>query len=185
MTDAKKPVVFEDSTLAALLKTKPGRGRPHSLVRRQSVYVSLAPVHKSQLKELADALPLGIKRSDVPDIAVAHLAFQFEQLRNAVADRDRELPEGIADIDDLYFLWDLQPLEELPVGQKWTSIRLSDSRVVEFGQLQGVFKVLFGSTRSEVFYLALALLGDFTSRHMHLSHERLTPTQFIEHFLRQ
>ena len=184
MTDAKKQIVFEDSTLAALLKTKPGRGRPHSLLRRQSVYVALAPIHKSWLKELAEALPLGIKRSDVPDIAVAHLAFQFEQLRNAVADRDRELPEGITDIDDLYFLWDLRPLNT-PLDPKWTSIRLSESRIVEFGQLQGVFKVLFGSTRSEVFYLALTFLGDFASRHAHLKHERLTPIQFIEHFLRR
>ncbi|NJN55715.1 MAG: hypothetical protein HC804_13790 [Anaerolineae bacterium] len=58
---------LQSSTLAALLKDKPHkRGRPSHPVSRQNVYVALTPEQKELLKQLADYLPEGIVRADVP-----------------------------------------------------------------------------------------------------------------------
>jgi hypothetical protein len=80
-------------------------------------------------------------------------------LREAVSGRNREIPEGITDLDSLYLLWDLPLHEEEEV--KWTSIRLSPQQVISLGRVNGILKALFGATRSEVFGLALALLDQF------------------------
>lgn len=159
-----------ESTLAALLKGKPKRGRPRSSVSRQSVYVALSRAQKKEIDRLAGQLPEGLKRADIPDIAVILLSTRFELLQKAVAGRNREIPEGITDLDSLYLLWDLT----LPAKQesddnesiKWTSIRLSPQQVIEFGRVQGILNAIFGANRSEVFALALALFSSFAQNEL-------------------
>lgn len=112
---------------------------------------------KAKLGRIAKQTPAGLKRADVPDMAVILLSSRLARLRNAVSGRSRELPEGITDIQSLYYLWDI-PISNVQDEAKWTSIRLSPQWSVEFGRLQGTFNALFGSTRSEVFDLALDLL---------------------------
>lgn len=148
-----------ESTLAALLREKRKRGRPRHEVARQSVYVALSDAQKQRMSGLADHLPEGLSRADVPDMAVMTLAVRLNAVRRAVAGRDRELPEGITDFDSLYYLWDLRPPAPED-GSRWTSIRLSPQQAVEFGRLQGTLNALFGANRSDVFALALSLLDD-------------------------
>ncbi len=158
---AKKSSQHRDSTLAALLKEKPRRGRPKHAVSRQSVYVAMSKPQKDQLGSIAKRTPASIKRADVPDMAIILLSKRLATLRKAVSDRSRELPEGITDLQGLYYLWDV-PLPNDAVEQKWTSVRLSPNWAVEFGRLQGTFNALFGATRSDVFELALGLLDSYT-----------------------
>ena len=87
------------STLAALLKEKPKRGRPSRNVSRQNVYVSLTDSQKKQMKQLAALLSEQINRADISDLAISVLSARLEALRRAVADRNREMPEGITDIE--------------------------------------------------------------------------------------
>lgn len=148
-----------DDTFAALTAEKPKRGRPKSAIPRQSVYVALSKQQKQRISELAKQLPKAIKRADIPDMCVMTLSTRMEQMRRAVAGRDRELPEGITDMESLYFLWDL-PLPEDNPTVTWTSVRLSPQQVLEFGRLQGTFNAIFGANRSDVFSLALTLLSE-------------------------
>ena len=74
--------------------------------------------------------------------------------------RDREIPEGITDLDSLYLLWDL-PLPEDEDETKWTSVRLSPQQAIDLGRAHGILKALFGVNRSQVFGLSLALLSQF------------------------
>lgn len=152
MSDQQK-----DSTLAALLKQQPRRGRPRRETSRQNVYVELTRSQKKQLTTLADSLPEEFVRADVADLAVIVLATRLEGLRRATAGRTREIPEGITDLESLYLLWDL-PLEEEGEESRWTSVRLSPQQAIDLGRVHGTLNVLFGATRSEVFALALALL---------------------------
>lgn len=152
-----------ESTLAALLREQPKRGRPRSQIERQSVYVALSPEQKAQLTSLTARLPDIFVRADVPDLAVTLLSARFEQLRVAMSDRERELPEGVTDLESLYYLWDI-PIRPAPTGTKWTSIRLSPQQVVQFGRLQGTLNALFGANRSQVFTLSLDLLDDLLRR---------------------
>lgn len=149
-----------NSTLAALLEEKPKRGRPKRAIPRQSVYVALTVAQKQQISELAGQLPEPISRADLPDMAIILLTARVEALRQAVADRERAMPEGVRDVESLYYLWDL-PLPDYEQESKWTSIRLSPQQVVQFGRLQGTFNALFGANRSQVFALALALLQQY------------------------
>lgn len=160
-----------ESTLAALLEEKQKRGRPKRAISRQNVYVALSLEQKEQLGRLAGLLPKGLNRSDIPDMAVHLLAMRLELLRRAVADRNREIPEGITDLDSLYLLWDL-PLSRDKGEAKWTSIRLSPQQAIELGRAHGTLRVLFGTSRSQVFALSLALLTQFIQVEMagkHLS----------------
>lgn len=159
----------KDNTLAALLREKPKRGRPPRAVSRQNVYVALTKSQKQQMKDLAKALPDGLIRADIPDMAVSLLSIRLERLRQAVSGRNREMPEGIVALDSLYLLWDL-PLEKSSAANKagngegeakWTSIRLSPQQVIGLGRVHGILNALFGATRSEVFTLGLALLSQF------------------------
>lgn len=153
------------STLAALLKEKPKRGRPSRNVSRQNVYVALTKSQKKQMKQLAGLLADEIGRADIPDLAITTLAARLEALRRAVADRNREIPEGITDLESLYLLWDL-PLPKS--GQKepmWTSIRLSPQQVIELGRVHGTLNAVFGANRSQSFSLALALLEQLIEDH--------------------
>lgn len=150
----------KESTIAALLTDKPKRGRPRHAVGRQNVYVALSQEQKDQLGQLASKLPEGFTRADLPDIAVHLLATRLELLRQAVADRNREIPEGVTDMDSLYLLWDI-PLPKDNGQLKWTSIRLSPQRVIELGRTHGTLNALFGANRSEVFALSLTLLTQF------------------------
>lgn len=152
MSDQQK-----DSTLAALLKGQPHRGRPPREISRQNVYVELTQSQKDQLTALADSLPEDFVRADVADLAVIVLATRLEGLRRAVAGRTREIPEGITDLESLYLLWDL-PLKEDGEEARWTSVRLSPQQAIDLGRAHGTLNVLFGATRSEVFGLAVALL---------------------------
>jgi hypothetical protein len=149
----------KDNTLAALLKDKPKRGRPPRQVSRQNVYVALSKTQRRQITEMVKLLPEGSSRADIPDMAVNLFSIRMELLREAVSGRNREIPEGITDLDSLYLLWDLPLHEEEEV--KWTSIRLSPQQVISLGRVNGILKALFGATRSEVFGLALALLDQF------------------------
>ncbi|MBP7999481.1 MAG: hypothetical protein KA314_08425 [Chloroflexi bacterium] len=146
----------EESTLTALLREKPKRGRPRHAVSRQSVYVALTVEQKELVKQLAETLNEGLDRSDIPDMAVMLLAVRLEALRRAVSDRDREMPEGITVLDSLYLLWDV-PLP-LPSEASWTSIRLSPQQIIQLGRSQGLLHALFNANRSEVFSLGLGLL---------------------------
>jgi hypothetical protein len=174
----------KDNTLAALMREKPKRGRPPRAVSRQNVYVALTKEQKQQMKMLAKALPDGLVRADIPDMAVNLLSLRLEQLRQAVSGRNREMPEGIVALDSLYLLWDL-PLEQSGgtpltaesagnsadpgprLGEaKWTSIRLSPQQVISLGRVHGILNALFGATRSEVFSLGLALLTQYINNEM-------------------
>lgn len=150
----------KDSTLAALLKEKPKRGRPKHDVSRQNVYVALTNEEKHRLRDLANDLPQNIVRADVPDLAVAILAARLEALHQAVADRNREIPEGVTDFESLYLLWDL-PLPPKGIERKWTSIRLSPQEAIELGRVQGTLNAAYGTTRSDTFSLGLALLSQY------------------------
>ena len=154
----------KDNTIAALLQEKPKRGRPPRAVSRQNVYVALTKSQKQQMKALAKQLPNGLIRADIPDMAVALLSIRLERLRQAVSDRNREMPEGIVALDSLYLLWDL-PLDKGRGANgeeaKWTSIRLSPQQVIALGRVNGILNALFGATRSDVFSLGLALLIQF------------------------
>jgi hypothetical protein len=114
-----------------------------ALVSRQNVYVALSPEQKQVLKQLAELLPEGLSRADIPDLAISLLATRFEILRRAVSDRNREIPEGVTDLDSLYLLWDLA----LPNGSpksEWTSVRASPQQVIELGRVHGTLNALFG-----------------------------------------
>ncbi|PID87286.1 MAG: hypothetical protein CSA11_08355 [Chloroflexi bacterium] len=154
----------KDSTLAALLKEKPKRGRPRRDVSRQNVYVALTREEKAHMRSLAKELPESIARADVPDLAVTILSARLEAMRLAVADRDREIPEGVTDFDSLYLLWDL-PLPNSNEERKWTSIRLSPQEAIELGRVQGTLNAAFGATRSDTFSLGLGLLTQFKEDH--------------------
>ena len=148
------------STLAALLKEKPRRGRPPRAVSRQNVYVTLSDEQKERMKRLADCLPEGLSRADLPDLAITILSARLEALHRAVSDRNREIPEGITDLESLYLLWDLSlPMQNS--DPRWTSIRVSPQQTIEFGRVQGTLNAVFGANRSETFQLALALLTQF------------------------
>ncbi len=156
--ETKRPL----ATMAELLKEKPKRGRPRHAVSRQNVYVALSAAEKQTITTVAKQLPDGLKRADLPDLAIMVLATRMEALRRAVADRDREIPEGITDLESLYLLWDA----DLPVKTavfKWTSIRVSPQQLIELGRVGGVLKAAFSATRSETFSLALSLLTAFIS----------------------
>lgn len=155
-----KPEKRRSSTLAALLEDKPKRGRPQHDVKRQNVYVALSAAQKQIMKDLAQRLPDGLARADLPDLAVSILAARLEALRRAVAGRNREIPEGITDLSSLFLLWDLR----LPPPQpdlKWTSIRLSPQPAIELGRAHGTLNAVFGANRSQTFELALMLLAQF------------------------
>ena len=49
----------KDSTLAALLRDRPKRGRPPREVSRENVYVELSEAQKQRISDLADELPDG------------------------------------------------------------------------------------------------------------------------------
>lgn len=146
-----------DSTLAALLRDKPKRGRPKRSVSRESFYVALSEEQKAALGHLGEMLPGTVGRADVADVAITLLQVRYDELRQAMADRDRELPEGITDIDALYYFWDLPVPDE--ASTRWTSVRIAPQSAVDFGRIHGGLKALFGANRSQVFSLALALLG--------------------------
>jgi hypothetical protein len=152
----------KQSTIAALLEDKPKRGRPPRVVSRKNVYVALTSFQKGEIQKMAANLPKGLTRSDIPDMAVNLLSARLEVLRQSVADRDREIPEGITDLDSLYLLWDV-PLPSSKEEAKWTSIRLSPQQAVQLGRAHGTLNALFGTNRSEVFSLSLALLQQFLS----------------------
>jgi hypothetical protein len=147
----------QESTLSALLRDKPKRGRPRHAVSRQNVYVALSGEQKQQMTQLAEKLPPGLSRADVPDLSITVLVARFEAMRRAVSGRTREIPEGITDMNSLYLLWDLAVPgrnEEI----KWTSIRVSPQQAIELGRIHGALNALFGANRSEVFALGVALL---------------------------
>lgn len=155
------------STLKDLLRDKPKRGRPRRMVARQNVYVVLHPEQRAQMDALAERLPPGLGRPDLPDLAVSVLTARMEALRTAVAGRTREIPEGVTDFESLYLLWDVPPPPRAAdqADERWTSIRLSPQQVLELGRLHGTLNAAFGANRSEVFALALALLAQFLDRH--------------------
>jgi hypothetical protein len=154
----------KESTLAALLRDRPRRGRPPREVSRQNVYVALSRSQKELFSTLAERLPKGIVRADVPDLAVMVLSTRMEGLRRATSGRTREIPEGITDIESLYLLWDLPPSKYDRDEKRWTSIRVSPQQAIDLGRVHGTLNVLFGATRSEVFALALELLEQFVGR---------------------
>ncbi len=148
------------STLAALLKDKPKRGRPRRNVSRQNVYVALSEDQKEYMNDLVARLPKGLVRADLPDLAISILAARLEALRRDVADRDREIPEGVTDLESLYLLWDL-PLPSEETDTNWTSIRVSPQQAIELGRAHGTLKAVFGGNRSQTFSLGLTLLAQF------------------------
>jgi len=158
---SKKENTPPPSTLAALLKDKPKRGRPLRAVSRQNVYVALTKKQKAQIKEMAASLPKGITRADVPDLAIAILSARMEALRRAVSGRDREIPEGITDLESIYLLWDISVYEAKDTPRKWTSIRLSPQPSIELGRVHGMLYAIFSTNRSETFGLGLDLLQQF------------------------
>ncbi len=153
------------STLAALLKDKPKPGRPSRNVSRQNVYVALANSQKKQMKQLADLLAEGINRADIPDLGISVLSARLEALRRAVADRNREMPEGITDLESLYLLWDLPLPTSAEKEPSWTSIRVSPQQVIELGRAHGTLNAVFGANRSQIFSLALSLLEQLIEDH--------------------
>lgn len=152
------------STMAALLEDKPKRGRPPHSISRQNVYVALSHEQKETIKRLGNVLPSSFNRADVPDLAISVLSARLEALRQAVAGRNREIPEGITDLESLYLLWDL-PLPPRSPEQKWTSIRVSPQEAIELGRAHGTLNAVFGANRSQTFSLALTLLGQFLEDH--------------------
>ena len=159
-TDKSHSSKSQSSTLAELLKEKPRRGRPPREVSRQNVYVMLRPGEKALMKQLTSLLPTGIKRADLADLAITAVTVRLEALRLALTGRNREIPEGITDLDSLYLLWDI-PLPETPPAEKWTSIRVSPQQVIELGRAHGALNGAFGATRSETFSLGLAILAKY------------------------
>jgi hypothetical protein len=153
------------STLAALLKDKPKPGRPSRNVSRQNVYVALANSQKKQMKQLADLLAEEINRADIPDLGISVLSARLEALRRAVADRNREMPEGITDLESLYLLWDLPLPTSAEKEPNWTSIRVSPQQVIELGRAHGTLNAVFGANRSQIFSLALSLLEQLIEDH--------------------
>lgn len=151
----------KESTLAALLRDRPRRGRPPREVSRQNVYVALSRTQKELVSLLAQRLPKGIVRADIPDLAVMTLSTRMEGLRRATSGRTREIPEGITDLESLYLLWDLPPSKDGSDEKRWTSIRVSPQQAIDLGRVHGTLNVLFGATRSDVFALALELLEQF------------------------
>ena len=126
------------------------------------------------MKAMAERLPGNIARADIADLAITLLTVRLEELRRAVSDRSREIPEGVTDLDGLYLLWDLS----LPVADEelnWTSIRLSPQQVIELGRVHGTLNALFGATRSQVFSMALALFEQFLSSHLEEEQHRSLP----------
>ena len=89
--DKAEPDEQKVSTLKDLLRDKPKRGRPRRMVARQNVYVALRPEQKGLMAALAERLPAGLGRADVPDLAVSVLTARMEALRSAVAGRTREM----------------------------------------------------------------------------------------------
>lgn len=161
MSSQSKPK-RSSSTLAALLEEKPKRGRPPRAVSRQNVYVALSSEQKKLISELATQLPESLSRADVPDLAISILSARFEALRQAVSDREREMPEGITDLESLYLLWDLSlPQLGNEDEPKWTSIRVSPQQTIELGRVHGTLNAVFGANRSQTFGLALVLLATF------------------------
>lgn len=152
----------KDSTLAALLRDRPKRGRPRREVSRENVYIELSEEQKQLMSDLGESLPEEIVRADVADLSIMVLAARLEALRRAVAGRTREIPEGITDLDSLYLLWDL-PSPDEDVERRWTSIRVSPQQSIDLGRAHGTLNALFGATRSEVFGLGLALLSHFVT----------------------
>ncbi len=148
------------STLAELLKDKPRRGRPPHSVSRQNVYVAISAEEKQEIKRLAELLPESFSRADLPDLAIAILTARLEALHRAVADRNREIPEGVTDLESIYLLWDLSVPEKSP-ERKWTSIRVSPQEVIELGRAHGTLNAAFGANRSDTFSLALVLLANY------------------------
>ncbi len=163
---SSQPNKDRTSTLAELLKDKPKRGRPPRRVSRQNVYVALSPVEKEELNRLADLLPENLSRADLPDLAIAILTARLESLHRAVADRNREIPEGVTDLESLYLLWDLT-LPDSTAERKWTSIRLSPQEDIELGRAHGTLNAAFGANRSDTFSLALVLLTQFLKSEAH------------------
>jgi hypothetical protein len=153
------------STLAALLEVKPKRGRPSRSVSRKNVYVALTQEQKKRVITMAGELPEGLSRADIPDLSITLLTTRMELLRRDVADRDREIPEGVTDLESLYLLWDL-PLPDLDAEVKWTSIRVSPQQTIELGRTHGVLKAMFGVNRSQVYSLSLTLFGLFIHEEM-------------------
>jgi len=172
-----EPTEYDTATMAALLEEKPKRGRPPDKVSRQNVYVALRPDEKALLKELAGHLPNGLGRADLADLTITILNARLEALRRAVAGRNREIPEGVTDMDSLYLLWDL-PLPPKESEEKWTSVRVSPQQVIELGRVHGALNAAFGASRSETFSLGLVLLdrylsaGDFQGSQMSLGELR-------------
>lgn len=157
--------VERPSTLAALLKDKPKRGRPSHNVSRQNVYVALTKSQKKQMQQLAGLLADDISRADIPDLAISILSVRLEALRRAVADRNREMPEGITDLESLYLLWDLPLPTAAEKDPTWTSIRVSPQQAIELGRVQGTLNAVFGTNRSQTFSLALSLLAQLIEDH--------------------
>jgi hypothetical protein len=147
------------STLAELLKDQPKRGRPPRQVSRQNVYVALTVEEKQTMERLTHSLPSALSRADLADLAIAALTARLDALHRAVADRNREIPEGVTDLESLYLLWDLEFPKE--ADRKWTSIRLSPQEAIELGRVHGTLNAAFGTNRSETFSLALILLEQF------------------------
>ena len=85
----------------------------------------------------------------------------LEALRRAVADREREIPEGVTDLESLYLLWDLPLPAQNDSETKWTSVRVSPQQVIELGRVHGTLNAVFNANRSETFGLAMVLLGQF------------------------
>jgi hypothetical protein len=160
----------KDSTLAALLKQKPKRGRPPSAVSRQNVYVALTAEQKEWLNQLTNDLPGGFSRADIPDLAVMLLAMRLELLQTAVSDRNRGIPEGITDLESIYLLWDLALPSTDEQSNRWTSIRLSPQQAIELGRVHGTLNALFGVNRSQVFALSLALFAGFAKQQQLAKH---------------
>lgn len=170
----------KESTIAALLEDKPKRGRPRHAVSRKNVYVSLTKEQKERMKAIARKLPSTLSRADIPDMAINLLATRMELLRRAVADRDREIPEGITDLDSLYLLWDL-PLPLANGEPRWTSIRVSPQEAIELGRAHGVLNALFGANRSQVFSLSLTALAQFIDED--LSDKKITSVEDVARWI--
>ncbi|MFN2107898.1 MAG: hypothetical protein ACK2U5_19335 [Candidatus Promineifilaceae bacterium] len=168
---------YDAATMSALLKEKPRRGRPPRKVSRQNVYVALRPGEKELINEMAGRLPAGLARADLADLAVTILNAHLEALRRAVAGRNREIPEGVTDMESLYLLWDL-PLPPRQAEDRWTSVRVSPQQVIELGRVHGALNAAFGASRSETFSLGLVLLdrylraGDFEDSEITLDEMR-------------
>jgi hypothetical protein len=154
---------YDSSTMAALLEDKAKRGRPRHAVPRQNVYVALRPEEKRLMKDLVDQLPQEVNRADVADLAISALTGRMEALRQAVAGRSREIPEGVIDLESLYLLWDVALPDEGSI-EKWTSIRVSPQQVIELGRAHGALNAAFGASRSQTFSLALSLLAQFLAK---------------------